>query len=561
MRRAILAMVALSGAATAAHAQSGFLQLKYERVEAQARLLRTATTFYDTTFTLSYWTQSYQLNQTRIFNPQLNFAWQLGFQDRQTVDRTDRVQIPYGNARLTLPTAGFYASVRPSTTTQSLSTSLAASGSLDSVRTELVRYRATQSVVSAYVAPAKLPRLDFSWIGDQRGAATGARKNFSDRRDLRLTQTLGQASWRASYGDLASGKDAFRTTPYQRSYGAGAALAVTPRTAMLLNFDYDFSRYDRGLPGTTKSGTRSHRASVNGNWTQRPDLSWNLFSWYQRSTVRTFESRLSEGAEGQLYLLYRPRPVFRMQAGTQVRKVFRGLESGVEQIALADATFEGRVRQGWTSTVNLSESGVWNTLRSPYSVTTLRANTRAKVREGVDVTLDGQASANSDSTFAARTVSQGSAGVLLVPLRTVNLTLRSGFYRVGRTFSDPNNTSRTGQLDLRWTPLQNVEFFGSLRSQATGPTIDVSSSTRTAYVRWSPSTLLQLTLDYSKNDYDVSSSPAGAYSRQKREIVTTRGTWSIDRAKQVTGTASIINARQADESHAYDASFTWRFGR
>jgi len=73
--------------------------------------------------------------------------------------------------------------------------------------------------------------------------------------------------------------------------------------------------------------------------------------------------------------------------------------------------------------------------------------------------------------------------------------------------------------------------------------------------------MLQLALDYSKNDYDASSSAAGAYSRQKREIFTTRGTWSIDRAKQVSGTASVVNPNQSNESHAYDASFTWRFGR
>lgn len=563
IRAALLHALAFGSIALAcvrpAGAQSGFLQGRYERLVGEALLLRSDSSVTDTTFTQSYWTQNYQLDHRLVLGSKLDLSWQLGFQDRQAVQRLERVQVPYGHVRLAVPTAGLYLSVKPAITTSSASLAALAAGASDTAQGNRVRYRTTQSVLTAYVTPARLPRLDVSWIRDQRGQGFGP-TGVADRRNARLSQQAGPVSLRASYGDLGQGPEASSVRVYQRNYGAGGSYAVTPRPQMNLNVDYDFTGFDRGNPGDLQTQSRAHRGALNGSWRQTPTWSWSTYASYQRSDSPRLR-RSFDSAEGQLYSVYQPRRAFRLQNGAQVRKVGQEDRSGVEGVFVSAATFEGPIREHWRGLAELSETVTSNSFRAPYGVTGLRGYSQSRLRSGVDLNLSLQASVNRDTVAESRAVSQGNAGLTLLPLRTVQWILQGSFYRVGRSFSDLANDSRTGQVDLRWTPLQTLEFFGSLRRNDSSIGNQAGSTARTAFVRWSLGAVLQLDLNYTGTRPDRLSASVGAIAPREREAVTAHATWNLDRARQLTGQVSVLDPDTAREVTAYDATFTWRFWR
>jgi hypothetical protein len=219
------------------------------------------------------------------------------------------------------------------------------------------------------------------------------------------------------------------------------------------------------------------------------------------------------------------------------------------------------LRPGWHGTADLAQSVTWSPFRSWFGVSSAHAGSRMSLRPGIDLTLDAQAALNNDSTSSARAVGQGTAGLVLVPLRTITTTLRGSFYRVGASFVDLSSTSRSGEVDVRWAPLQSIDLSGNLRTQVSGPVVDTRSSTRTAYVRWRPGTMAQLNLNYSRSRFVDPRLATGPRLQPDREVVTLQGTWSIDRMKQLTAEASVLDPNRATQTHAYNTSFTWRFGR
>lgn len=544
-----------------AHAQSGFLQVQYQRSEAQSLLLRGDSTLVPITSIQSYWIQNYQLNQALSPNPNTHVTWQLGFQDRQAVDRLERTQTPYGNLRLAMPTFGVYASVRPVSTRTTTQMALFAGAPIESVTTEQSRVNTVQSVVSAYLSDPRLPRVDVSWIRDQRQTDGSALRRYDDRRDLRVSHNLGHVNLRASYGDLARGSETFKTQPYQRNLGAGAGVELRPREGMNLKLDYDLASFDRRAQRGLATDTRTHRVTTSGTWSPSRTLSWNLFSWYQRSQQPARARADQDNAEGQLFLAWQPSRATRFQAGGQARRVVLGTRAGNERILLGTVGFVGPVRPGWTATADLAQTVTWSTFRTPFGVSTAHVGSRARLREGIDLTADVQGAVNNDTIAISRAVGQGSMGLVLVPLRSFQSTLRGSFYRVGPGFDRANTTTRSGDLDVRWVPWQNLQFSGNLRRQVSGPSARTSSSTRTAYVRWNPGTMVLINLNYTSNRFDVPTANTLSSLRRDREIVSLQTTWSLDRSRQVTAEASVLDPHKSYEANAYNATFTWRFGR
>jgi hypothetical protein len=563
-RRAVPAALALAAAvadAPAARAQSGFLQVQFERSETQFLRQLDDSTLVGASSIQSYWTQNYQLNHALLPNPGTSLTWQLGFQDRQAVDRVERTQTPYGNLRLTRPTVGLYASVRPVTLKTTAQVAVFPGAPLGGVPTEEVRQHATQSVLSAYLADPRLPRVDVSWTRDQRDQPGLSQRRYDDRRDARVSHNLGRVNLRAAYGDLARGTEAFNGEPYQRTLGAGTGIVLNPRAGMDLRLDYDYSTYDRRAEGRLRTDTRTHRGTVNGTWAQSRTLSWSLFSWLQRSQQPTRGRADQDNAEGQLFLAWQPDRRTRVQTGAQIRRAARGTETGTERIALATASWGGDVRHGWSATGDVSQSVTWSEFRSPFGMSTARLGSRMRLQEGIHLSLDLQGAVNNDTVAVSRAVTQGSAGLVLVPLRGLQTTLRGTAYRVGPGFDRVTSTSRTGELDLRWTPWQDLQINGNLRRQVSGPVVRTASTTQTAYVRWMPGTMVQLNLSYSSNRLDDARAAAASNLRREREIVSVQGAWALDRSKQLTAEASVLEPNQDRQANAYNASFTWRFGR
>ena len=534
-------------------AQTGYLQVRFEQLIAEALLFRGETVASDTSYALSYWTQNYQLDQNHMLGSWSTLSWQLGFQDRQAVERVDRVQVPYGHARLTTSAAGLYFSVKPVT----LITAGAAAGPgapPDTNAPGTVRVRSNQTVMTAYVTPARLPRAEVSWIRDN----TQSGFQISDRRDARLSQQIGRFSWRAGYGDLASGRNNGPVQPFQRNYSGGAAVAVDSRPDRSLSFDYDFSAYDRGAPGDLRPESRVHRGTATGFWQQTRKLNWNLYGWYQRTESPRRALPPFYNGETQLYGGYQMSPVFRLQSGAQLRRAQEGDRSGLEGIFLASAVLDGPIRQDLRGIVDLSQSVVSNTFRTPYGVTTLRGYTQARLREGIDALVNIQAVSNSDTIPSARAATTALAGMQLLPLRTIQTTLRAGLYRIGPTFGEAANDALTGLVDVRWTPLQELELFGSLRRQESVVQSATGSTLRTFYARWGGS-IAQLDVNYSGYRPDPTSATSTVIGPRSREIWTMHGIWNFDRARQLTAQVSFLDPHSNRATTGYDATFTWRF--
>jgi hypothetical protein len=554
--------VALAALPLAAQAQSGYLQVGWQRTQAQSAVVRRDSTVGETTFVFSRWIQNYVLNQSLRWREGSDLTWQLGYSDQRAVENDQRVQVPYGHVRLNAPTGGFFVSMRPVTTT-----SLAQFGSAvpESALTEIVRVRTTQAIASGYFAPRSLPRLDLSWARDHRGPSVLGRSTVGDRRDARLSHAVGALSLRANYGDLARGEKSLAVSPYQRSYGGGAGWGFAPRPSATLQLDYDYTGFRReagtaATGGVRRTGTDSHRAQLNGAWTASPKLSFSLFSWLQHTGYREAAARRrSDVAEGQLYAMLRPASRISIQTGGQARRVGDG-QRGVERIALANATWDGPIRPGWRGLLNASQSWLWNPFRTSYGVSTLRGQTSMRLRQGIDLSADLQATANTDTLANGRAVVQNGATLRLQPLRTIQANLRVTSYRVGSGFDRSVNRSNTGLVDLRWTPVPGLELFGSSGGQRSAGSSRFQSTTRTAYVNWAATARSRFTVNWSRTDFDNPTGLANSL-RSRREVVTAQTVLSLDATKQVSAEAGLIDPRTSREAETYTATFTWRFGR
>lgn len=566
-RRAVcaLAVAAALAASGEARAQSGVLQVGWQRVEAQSVLTRGDSVVAETTFVLSRWVQNYVLNQSLRVRGAADFTWQLGYSDQREVNDGQRVQVPYGHARLTGAAGGLYVSMRPVTTTQVTQLGALVGASLDSVRTDLVRVRTTQTLASGYLTLPNLPRLDVSWSRDHRAPSRLSRSSVGDRRDARLSHAAGPFNFRAYYGDLARGEKSLAVAPNQRAYGGGTGVAMSPSKTTTLQLDYDFDGHRRdaaaAAPGAAaRSGADNHRVQLSAAWTATPKLAWNFSSWAHRiQSLDRGRRRASDGLDAQLYGNFRVRTGLSVQAGGQTRLVGDGVR-GFERTALAQATWDGAPRPGLRALANLSHVQTWNPFRPMIRMSSLRGQTSMKLRTGIDLMADAQASANNDTLPDGRTALQGGGTLSLRPLRTLHATLRATANRVGGDFGRAANRVSTSSADVRWTPFQGLEVFGSLRGQSAGRAGTLGSTTRTVYANWAPGNSARFGVNWTRTDFDNPTGLANSL-RSRREVVTAQTVLSLDRARQVNLEAGLIDPRTGREARTYNATFTWRFGR
>uniref|UniRef100_A0A832IBK9 TIGR03016 family PEP-CTERM system-associated outer membrane protein n=1 Tax=Eiseniibacteriota bacterium TaxID=2212470 RepID=A0A832IBK9_UNCEI len=559
-----LAVAAALAAAGEARAQSGVLQVGWQRVEAQSVLTRGDSAVAETTFVLSRWVQNYVLNQSLRVRGAADFSWQLGYSDQREVNDGQRVQIPYGHARLTGAAGGLYVSMRPVTTTQVTQLGALVGASIESVRTDLVRVRTTQTLASGYLTLPGLPRLDVSWSRDHRAPSRLGRSSVGDRRDARLSHAAGPFSFRAYYQDLSRGEKSLAVAPDQRAYGGGAGVAMSPSRTTTLQLDYDFDGHRRdGLTtagSAPRTGADNHRVQVAAAWTPTPQLAWNFSSWAQRiQSLDRGRRRASDGLDAQLYANYRVRTGLSLQAGGQTRLVGDGVR-GFERTALAQATWDGAPRPGLRALANLSHIQTWNPFRPMLRISSLRGQTSMKLRTGMDLMADAQASANNDTLADAHTALQGGGALSLRPLRTFHATLRVTSSRVGGDLGRSANRVSTRSADVRWTPFQGLEVFGSLRGQSAGGAGAPGSTTRTAYANWAPGRSARFGVNWTRTDFDNPTGLANSL-RTRREVVTAQTVLSLDRARQINLEAGILDPGTGREARTYNATFTWRFGR
>lgn len=557
---ALLAVVATLTAAPA-RAQYGFLQLQYQTLRGEGKVLRPDSTYADTSFTLSSWIQHYQFNQMVKLSPVLDLTYQVGYQDQRYIDRTQRTQVPYGRLQLVHPIFGVTAQVRPVWSTSPVSFAGSNIVGADSGAIRQETQQSTQSILSAYVGGPRTPRLEGSWIRNQRQAGSFNAKGASDQRDLRLSQATGPWTWYAGYGDLANATGSYATKVYQRNYRAGAAVTTDPWRNASLTLNYDWTGIDY-LRGTgRRDHTYLHRLGANGSYRQSTVLDWNLSSYYSITQLHNGRSESFDNLEGSLFANYHPNRTLNVSAGGGLRKVYLGLDSGFERYLSAGLNMVGRVRPGWDGVLSLNETAFWNPLRDPYHVTTGRVGSNFILRQGVWVNVDMSASVNTDTILAARTSRTANASLNLRPLSSFQLNLSGSDSRSGRDFGSTSTSATTGDIRVIWAVLQSLEFSGSLRGQRLGPGDLGKTTSKSAYVRWLPTRMTQVMFTYDRSDYRYNAPGGLASSLQKRESMSLQGIWNLDRSKQLSAEGGLIDPGTDREAQTLNATFTWRFGR
>jgi len=556
----VLAAALATLTAPPATAQYGFLQLQYQGVRGEGRVLRPDSTFADTTFSLSSWIQHYQFNQAVRLSPVMNLSYQVGYQDQRYVDRTERTQIPYGRLQVVHPVFGVTAQVRPVWATFPVST-IAGNvvGGPDSSVVRQNTQQSTQSILSAYVGGPRSPRVEGSWIRNQRQANTFTAKGASDQRDIRASYATGPWALYAGYGDLANSTGSYSTQTYQRNYRAGAAVTTEPWRAASLTLNYDWTRVDY-LRGTGTQHTLLHRFGANGFYRQSTVLDWNLSTYYSVTQQRNGRSDNFDTFEGSLFANYHPNRTLSVNTGGGMRKVYLGSQTGFERYLSASGNLIGRVRPGWDGVLTLNETVFWNPLRDPYHVTSGRVGSNFILREGVWANIDASASVNTDTILAARTSRTAGASLNVRPLSSFQLNFSASDSRSGRDFGSTSASATTADIRVLWSVLQSLEISGSLRGQRIGPGDLGRTNSKSAYVRWLPTRMSQLMFTYDRSEYRATPL-GGASSVQERESMTLQGIWNLDRSKQVSAEGGWIDPDTSREAQTFNATFTWRFGR
>jgi hypothetical protein len=180
--------------------------------------------------------------------------------------------------------------------------------------------------------------------------------------------------------------------------------------------------------------------------------------------------------------------------------------------------------------------------------------------KGLDATADWQITLNSDPTARdGRVVTQSSAGVRAVPLRSVSFDLSGRWYRAGSTLFEPANIQRSGALDLRWVPSGTFSLTGNLTHNGGGAARDPATNSRQFTLQWTPTLGFQLQGTYSYNSQRVLSSTAGLITGH--EVWTGRLVFSPARNTSFSLSYNVADQGRPNEASQFDAVLTMTFGR
>jgi len=543
-----------------AGAQTGSLEFKYQRLELQGRVFHPDGSASDTTFVRSFWTQNYLASVTRRFGNRLFLAVQ-GQYDRQSfIDRNERSETPYGQFRLAHPVVGLIASYRPTIATRQVAAIGSGGGVVDTGAVRTVGFRSEQSVVSAYVSPARLPRVDLSWIRLHHAPDALSAENTQDTRNARMGWTRGPLNLRAGYGDVSQGiRPSSLGAPVQRYYDAGLGLGVVPRPNAGLRLDYDARRFVRGPSGTIQNRVLTQAASLSGSYQQTPKLGWNVSYNLQHTEQEYLLSSRFTDQEAQLLGSWRPTPVLGLQGSAGARTLRSGRGSELQRFVSSTASMRGRVRPDWDADATVSQSLTWNPRESVVATTQARTSSKWRLRRGLEAGGDYQVSVDRNASASRRVVSQWSLSLTASPWRSFRARLGEHRYQIRSGDSLAAGSSRSRTVEVRWTPFRTLEMLGNVSTSGVPPRNDPRTTSTTASVQWSPGAGIQVSGNYARTSSAQSNALVSLVPG--RELAGARVAWGPGRRWAVSGGLTVVEPNRSTEARQYDASYTYRFGR
>jgi len=552
LRRCACAALVVAGAcvpAGPARAQlSARLQVQFQRVEQDQPLPGGGVL---TTRTSQFWLQTYELNHAMRFARATTVASQFKLTDLSYAGRPDANRTPFGSVRVTNPAFGLSAGHRPSTTIVSLE---------DNGVTREVTSKVQESFLNGYLSLPTGTRVDGLWSRRHRDPESTALEKTGVNRTLRASQSLGALSLHGGYTDLLEDAAGSDPTATQRTWNGGAEVGFVPRPGAVLHADYGFARSERLSVGRTHDLHTTHNASLNGTWLQSERVSWS-----GNYTFRALESRYqlatrSTTQDGSAQVTYRPNRLLHFTGAGGVRTLGGLASEDLLRFASATVFAGGDLRPGLNAIASVSQTANW-ARDAFFGSQTAYGALAWRVRQGIELRGDAQASANGDSTIGTSDVSSyTSVSVRLEPLRSFSFGYGTRNYRIGPALFDATGSARTHTMDLRWQPLPAVELSGARSISGAMPHDDPKLTTTSWILRLRPGAALQAWASLTRTD-DRRRGAAVAEGLIGREIVTMRLIATLGRDMTLIGGMSIANRHRADEGRQYDASVTKRFGR
>ncbi|MGE5178812.1 MAG: hypothetical protein ACM3PF_06960 [Bacteroidota bacterium] len=504
---ALAALLLLAAVARPATAQSvrGYSQLQFQRFD-----------LVGTESDRELWLRTLQLDVTRRFGQDYDVTGQIYWNEVSTVGRPDRVRSPRGTLRLAHPMVGAWISYRPLRMTDPLG--------LTTVSNELQ--------ASAYLTRPHFPALNGTWTRRTQDTPTKQPNPATNTWNLTAAQALGPASLHAGWFDqLREAIAGSVPADERRNVMGGGEVRFGPPRASFLG-QYDVNETKRFVSGTVTERTLLHSASLNGTsrFSRRTDASLS-YAFRRTITRNGLENDRLDDHDGSALFNLRPRPAIRLSSGGGVRTVHMIEENDLQWYLLLLASVEGRIRPDWNGRAGVARSFNWTGRDRARPIDTYQANTIMRLARGLDLTANSQVSVTDASGRAladsigrnSRVVSQGSIAVTATPLRRITAVWSLQGYRSGPGLWRPASTSRSGSLDLRWTPVATLDLNGSVQRTRGLRRGDPTVTSWRGTGQWTPSRNLELSGTYLRSQQPRGEAgadlPAGLETWSARALV------------------------------------------
>ncbi len=549
-------------AAAATPGLMGSLQVQYQDVDQRLTMLNPDGTTSVVNLSRQAWVQSYEASQSARWGQSLNLFAQLRLNDVSYPGLPDHSRTPYGTLRLVHPLAGFIGSYSPSTTTGSFGGGVTGVlGSQVPAGTSLTFTTRTQeTLLSGYVAPPRLPRIDLSWTRHHQEADLFARPQTGTNRRASLNYDLGTLNVHGSYADQFRDDLGAGSSLLQRSYSGGSSAHLAVGRRVGLQLQYDYAQTGR----TLADQTRSHSGTVTGDLFRTRVSDWALF-YAVRRTVSMAAPAGGDLTDHEGSLMY-SRQLSRLAkltagGGARTDRSVNPTGNDLLRYGTAVVSFDGDLRPGWHGLGSLSHSSNWQPGHAPYSIEGYHVGTRMRLRPGLEVEGDYNLGTNTDTLVRSiRAVRQASLGLRLTPRRSLTATVGVHAYQAGPGIFLTEANSRAASLDLDWRPVPTLELAANATQSGALPHNDPRSTTQLYTVRWSPGQALQLWGTYSSSNQvrrDITSTSL----LSGHDVLSARLLANLSRSWNVSAGYNVADRGQPDQSRQVDAAVTKSFGR
>jgi hypothetical protein len=211
-------------------------------------------------------------------------------------------------------------------------------------------------------------------------------------------------------------------------------------------------------------------------------------------------------------------------------------------------------------TGSASHNTNWDPGRGPSHNEALTATTRAAVTRRIQLDGNYLLTASSDTAnVSARYAIGWNARLQCTPLRTIQLSSSVRNMRSGPGIFRPVSVARGFSADVNWRPEPRLQIVGQYGNSASVPSTGSRTSTRSAAVRFEPSSRWQWYGSWTRSDQSVFVTSAGQLS--SREVVSGRMQYAPTRRLAASAAVSYNDPGKVLESRRIDLVFTWSFGR